>query len=70
MEKELNPMKTSPDSVNPPACAETPLDKLTAAIKASWQKNGGNPASYEARRLHEQGFLDGMQYALKKKIRV
>lgn len=46
---------------------ETPLDKLNAAIKDSWEKNGGNPANYEARRLHEQGFLDGMQYALQPK---
>lgn len=46
---------------------ETPLDKLNAAIKASWEKNGGNPANYEAHRFHEHGFLDGMQYALQPK---
>ena len=44
------------------------MEKLNAAIKASWEKNGGNPANYEAHRLHEQGFLDGMQYALQPKF--
>lgn len=47
---------------------ETPLDKLNAAIKASWDKNNGAyPKDFMKWHIHEQAFLDGMQYALQPK---
>lgn len=47
---------------------QSPLDKLNEAIKASWDKNNGlYPKDFIQWHIHEQAFLDGMQYALKRK---
>lgn len=46
----------------------TPEEKLNAAIKASWEKNiEGCYRDPEKWRIHEQAFIDGMQYALQPK---
>lgn len=45
----------------------TPEEKLEEAIKRSYEKNNGQSSINDSVKwhIHEQAFLDGMQYALK-----